>query len=63
MLNRVIGGYLIMLLQQSIEHVSIVYTCNIHFAMHWSMYFIQEYLVNVFIQNRATQDNIGFKEL
>jgi len=26
-----------MLLQQSIEHVSIVYTCNTYFAMHWSM--------------------------
>jgi len=29
-----------MLLQQSIEHVSIVYTCNTYFAMHWSMWFI-----------------------
>jgi len=26
-----------MLLQQIIEHVSIVYTCNTYFAMHWSM--------------------------
>ena len=35
---------------QSIEHVSIVYTCNTYFVMHWSMLFIQEYLVNVLIQ-------------
>jgi len=39
-----------MLLQQSIERLSIVYTCNTYFAMHWSMLFIQEYLVNVLIQ-------------
>jgi len=26
-----------MLLQQSIENVSIVYTCNTYFVMHWSM--------------------------
>jgi len=26
-----------MLLQQSIEHVSIVYTCNTYFVMHWSI--------------------------
>jgi len=26
-----------MLLQQSIEHVSIVYTRNTYFVMHWSM--------------------------
>jgi len=26
-----------MLLQQSIEQVPIVYTCNTYFAMHWSM--------------------------
>jgi len=39
-----------MLLQQSIEHVSIVNTCNTYFVMHWSMQFIQEYLVNVLIQ-------------
>jgi len=26
-----------MLLQQSIEHVSIVYTCITYFAMRWSM--------------------------
>jgi len=25
------------LLQQSIEHVSIVYTCNTYFVMHWSI--------------------------
>jgi len=28
-----------MLLQQSIEHVSIVYTCNTYFGMHWSLWF------------------------
>jgi len=39
------------LLQQSnIEHVSIVYTSNTCFVMHWSMLFIQECLVNVLIQ-------------
>jgi len=39
-----------MLLQQNIEHVSIVYTCNTYFVMHWSMLFIREYLVNVLTQ-------------
>jgi len=39
-----------MFLQQSIEHVSIVYTCNTYFVMHWFMLFIQENLVNVLIQ-------------
>ena len=32
-----------MLLQQSIEHVSIVYTCNTYFVMHWSMYLCSLY--------------------
>jgi len=36
-----------MLLQPIIEHVSIVYTCNTYFVMHWS---ILEYLVNGLIQ-------------
>jgi len=27
--------YIVVLLQQSIEHVSIVYTCVTYFAMHW----------------------------
>ena len=31
-----------MLLQQSLERVSIVYTCNIYFVMHWSMDFIRD---------------------
>ena len=39
-----------MLLQRSIEHVSIVYTCNTYFVMHWSMQFIREYLVNGVLQ-------------
>jgi len=26
-----------MLLQQSREHMSIVYTCNTYFVLHWSM--------------------------
>jgi len=34
----------------SLEHVSIVYTCNNYFVMRWSMLFIPEYLVNVLIQ-------------
>ena len=34
-----------MLLQQSIEHVSIVYSYNTYLVMHWSMSVIQEYLV------------------
>jgi len=29
-----------MLLQESIEDVSITYTCITYFAMHWSMLFI-----------------------
>jgi len=32
--------YIVVLVQQSIEHVSIVYTCNTYFAIHWSMFFI-----------------------
>ena len=33
-----IGGLdCVVLLQQSIEQVSIVYTCNTYFAMHWSV--------------------------
>jgi len=39
-----------MLLQQSIEHMSIVYTCNTYIVMQWSVYFIRLYLVNVLIQ-------------
>jgi len=39
-----------MLLQHSIEHVSIVYTCNTYFVMHWPVLFIRRYLVNVLIQ-------------
>ena len=35
-----------MLLQQSIEPVFIVYTCNTYFVMHWSLLFIQECHVN-----------------
>jgi len=37
-------------IQQSTEHVSILYTCITYFVMHWSMLFIWEYLVDVFIQ-------------
>ena len=40
----------VMLLQQSIEHVVIVYTSNTFCVKHWSMLFIMEYLVNAFIQ-------------
>jgi len=40
-----------MLLQHSIEHVSIVYTCYTYFVMHWSMSFIREYLVIVLMQS------------
>jgi len=29
-----------MILQQSLEHVSIVYTCTTYVVMHWSMLFI-----------------------
>jgi len=28
---------IVVLLQQSIEHVSIVYTCSTYSVMHWSM--------------------------
>ena len=37
-------------IQQSIEHVSIVYTCITYFVMHWFVWFIREYLVNVLMQ-------------
>ena len=39
-----------MLVQRSIEHVSIEYTCNTYFVMHRCMSFIWDYLVNVVIQ-------------
>ena len=39
-----------MLLQMSIEHMYIVYTCYTCLVIHWSMQFIREYLVNVPIQ-------------
>jgi len=29
--------YTFMLLQQSIGHVSILYTCNTYFVMYWSV--------------------------
>jgi len=32
---------IVVLLQWSIECVSIVYTCNTYFEMHWSMWFIR----------------------
>jgi len=35
-LHRLLNS-IVMLLQQSIKHVSIVYTCNTYFVMHWSM--------------------------
>jgi len=38
-----------MLLQQSMEHVSIVYTCNTYFVIG-PCYLLGEYLVNVLIQ-------------
>jgi len=39
-----------MLLQQSIEHVVIVYTSNTFCVKHWSLLFIMEYLINAFIK-------------
>jgi len=39
--------------QLSIEHMSIVYTCNTYFVMHWSMLFVRECLVIVRIQYLA----------
>ena len=42
-----------MLLQQSKERVSTVYTSNTYFVMHWSMQFIREYMVNVLKQHIA----------
>jgi len=39
-----------MLLQQSLEHVPIVYTCNTYVVMHWSVLFIRECVVNVLVQ-------------
>ena len=49
LLNSEIGvlDLIAMLLQQRIEHVSSVYTCNTYLLMHWSMYFIRQCLVNV----------------
>jgi len=38
------------LLQYSIAHMSIVYTCNTYFVIHWSMLFILKFQVNIRIQ-------------
>ena len=40
----------VVLLQQSIKHDSIVYTCITYFAMHWSMLFISQFQVNIRLQ-------------
>ena len=45
-----------MVLLQSIEHVSIVYTCNTYLAMCLSMYFIRECLVNVRVYRNVYSD-------
>ena len=38
LLNCEIGGFrFVVLLQQSLYSVSIVYTCNTYFVMHWSI--------------------------
>jgi len=37
LLDFEIGGLHVFLLQQSIEHVYIVYTCYTYLAMRWSM--------------------------
>ena len=37
-------------LKQTIEHVSITYTSNTYFVMHWSISFIQECQVHVLLQ-------------
>ena len=50
-----------MLLQQSVEHVSIVYTCNTYFVMHWSMLFIRQYLVSVLIQYHLVKNVYALK--
>jgi len=38
------------MLLQHIELMSIVYTLNTYFVMHWSIELIREYLVNVLMQ-------------
>jgi len=45
-----------MLLQQSIEHVPIVYTCYTYFVMHWSMLFIRAILGDVLILEYLKSD-------
>jgi len=50
LLNCEIGGLdCHVITTEYIYLVSIVYTCNTYFVMHWSMPFIREYLVTVFI--------------
>jgi len=44
-----------MVYQQSIEHMSSVYTCNTYFVMHWS---IKECQVNVRMQYMGSGCNI-----
>ena len=50
LLNFEIGGLDCRVITTSIEHVSIVYTCNTYFVIHWSRLLFREYLVNVLIQ-------------
>jgi len=35
--QTLVNSLIVLLLQQSIEHLSIVYTGNTYFVMHWSM--------------------------
>ena len=53
LLNCEIGGldcHVITTEYKCIQLVSIVYTCNTYFVIHWFMYFIQECQLNVLMQ-------------
>jgi len=57
LLSCEIGGLECHVITTEIEHMSIVYTCNIYFVMHWSMLFIQQYLVNVLYNTIPCHNN------
>jgi len=47
-----------MLLQQSIEHVSIVYTCNTYFVMHLFHSILVPYMTNLYIESEVNSPNM-----
>ena len=49
---------LLIKLQNFIYQVSIEFTCNTHFVMHWSMYYFSYFQVNIHIQYKILALNM-----